>query len=160
MPLQTLPPLARSYSQAQRQDIDATLAEAAAQWRRIGPRFDAGWTLVGPYITAAVVDAQRRMVRRADEYIPSVLEDTGQSRYIEPEAEPNTAALVGLTGGGYPVGEALSAATIRGKQAIDAGRTTPQALDFAGSWLAQSAMTVLADTMRGAEGLSRYARNV
>lgn len=40
MPLQTLPPLARSYSQAQRDDIDDALAEIASHWRRIGPRFD------------------------------------------------------------------------------------------------------------------------
>jgi hypothetical protein len=160
MALQTLPPLARSYSAAQRADIDDTLAEIAAQWRRIGPRFDTGWMLVGPYITGAVVEAQRRMVRRADEYVPDVLEDTNQVSYLEPDVEPVTSGLVGLTGAGYPVGDSLSAVTIRAKEAVAAGATTPGAISTAGSWLGQSAMTVLADTMRGAEGLSRYSRNV
>lgn len=160
MDLQTLPPLARSYSAAQRAEIDSALLEISAQWRRIGPQFDTGWMLVGPYIAAAVSDSQRRIVERSNDYIPAILEDTGQARFVEPEVDANTSALVGLTGAGYPISESLSAATIRAKEAVTSGATTPQALAAAGSWLAQSSMTILADTMRSADGLSRYSRNV
>lgn len=160
MPVQTLPPLARSYSAAQRAEIDAALLQIGSYWRRIGPQFDTGWLLVGPYIAATVIESQRRIVERSNEFIPAVLEDTGQARFVAPEVEANTAALVGLTGAGYPVADSLSTATVRAKEAVAAGATAPQALATAGSWLAQSSMTVLADTMRGADGLTRYAHRV
>lgn len=159
-PLQTLPPLSSKYTRQQLADIDNALGDIAAQWRRIGPRFDTGWTLVGPQIAAIVEQTQRQLVQRADEYVPAVLEDTEQARYVAPQVRPRPSALVGLTGDGYAVDESLSTATIRAKQAISNGNTVPQALDIAGGWLARTATTVLADTMRGAEGLGRYARNV
>ncbi len=158
--LQTLPPLAASYTRRQLADIDNALGDIAAQWRRVGPRFDTGWTLVGPQIAAIVKQTQRQLVQRADEYVPAVLEDTNQIRHSTPQVRPKSSALVGLTGDGYLIDESLATATIRAKQAINTGSTVPQALDLAGGWLAQSAVTVLSDTMRGAEGLGRYARNI
>lgn len=158
--LQTLPPLARSYHAEQRAAMDVALADIAAQWRRIGPRFDTGWLLVGPYIAATVTEAQRDIVKRANEYVPAILEDVGDTAYVEPEVAPAPSGLIGLTGAGYPMADSLSTATIQAKTAIANGSTTPQALELAGSWLAQSSLTVMADTMRGAEGLGRYSRNV
>lgn len=160
MPLQTLPPLARNYHREQRTEIDNALLEINAHWQRVGPRFDTGWMLVGPYIAAVVMASQRRIVERSSEYVPAILEDTGQTRYIEPDVESTPLALVGLTGAGYPVSTSLSAATIRAKEAVATGSTAPQALAIAGSWLAQSSMTILADTMRGADGLARYSHRV
>lgn len=160
MPLQTVPPLARSYNAAQRAAIDAALLEISAQWRRIGPRFDTGWSLVGPYIAAIVASAQRDVIDRASEFTPALLEDTGQTRYLPTEFTPNAAALVGVTGNGYLVTESLSVATIRAKQAVADGHTAPQALTLAGSWLAQSSLMVLADTMRSTETLGQLSHRV
>lgn len=158
MPLQTLPSSARKYSAAQLADIDAALAKIEAQWGQIGPQFDTGWSLVGPSITATVLNTQRDLALRATGYIPAVLQATGQSAVAV--ANTNAEAFVGTTGAGYPVAESLVAATIAAKQAISAGATTPQALVSAGTWLQQAATTVFADTMRGAEGVSRYTRSV
>lgn len=160
MPLQALPPLARSYHAAQRAAIDAALLDIAAQWRRIGPRFDTGWALVGPYIADIMAGAQRDLIGRASEFTPALLEDTGQTRYLPAEFTPNVESLVGVTGAGYPVAESLSAATIRAKQAVAEGRPAPQSLALAGSWLAQSSLTVLADTMRSTETLGQLSHRV
>lgn len=158
MPLQTLPSSARKYTAAQLADIDRALARIEAQWSRIGAQFDTGWTLVGPSITATVLDAQRDVVLRATEFVPAVIQAAGQSATAA--GTVNSEAFVGTTGAGYPVAESLAAATIIAKQAVSGGATVPQALVTAGTWLQQAVTTVLADTVRGAEGVERYTRNV
>lgn len=157
--LQTLPPLATKYRASQLAAIDAAIAEVLARWERMGPRFDTGWSLVGPAIAAVVADAQRDIARRADAYVPAILEDTGQDRYVPAVAESNPDALVGLTGAGYEVGDSLSTATVRAKQAVAAGQSPAQALVTAGSWLSMATTTILADTTRASESLGRYTRN-
>jgi hypothetical protein len=158
--LQSLPPLARNYSRQQRQQIDAIVAEVVARWSAYGPSFDSAWMLSGPYIVQAVLDAQAEMAERATTYIPAVLAATGQAAVAQQSAEAAPESLVGLTGAGYQVAEALAATPIRAKQAVAAGATPTQALDAAGGWLAQSSLTILADTARSAESLGRYTRNV
>lgn len=158
--LQTLPPLARNYSKAQRETIDAALVEVAGRWQSIGPQFDSGWLLQGPYIAAAVMASQEQIATRADEYVPAILAATGQVARVPPVAETDPLALVGLTGAGYNVAESLAATPIRAKQAVASGASAAKALAVAGEWLTQSTMTLLADTARSAESLGRYTRNV
>lgn len=160
MALQTLPPLARKYHREQRAAIDAAIAEVMTRWTQMGPRFNAGWSLIGPTIAALVADSQREIAKRADAYIPAILTDTGQARYVSAVAESNPEELVGLTGAGYPVYTSLSAATIRAKQAVAEELTPVQALESAGTWLSMATSTILADTMRSAESIGRYTRNV
>lgn len=160
MTLQSLPPLATSYSAAQLRAIDETLLEVQGLWRQMGPRFDTGWGQVGPYITAVISSAQRDIATRATEYIPAILEDTGQVRAVEAKADTNINALVGVAGTGYQVDDTLSVATIRAKQAVEAGKSPITALGLAGDWLLMSATTILADTARTAESIGRYTRPV
>lgn len=160
MALQTLPPLARKYHREQRAAIDAAVEEVMARWVRMGPRFNAGWSLIGPTIAAIIANSQRDIAKRGDAFIPAILEGTGQSAHVAAAAESNAEALVGVTGAGYPVLTSLSASTIRAKQAVADGLTPIQALESAGLWLSMATSTILADTMRSSESLGRYTRNV
>jgi hypothetical protein len=159
-PLQTLPPLARSYFRVQRETIDAALDDIAGRWNLVGPQFDTGWMLAGPYIANTVAVAQSELANSAAAYVPAILAATGQANLAEAATDANPAALVGWTGAGYQVATSLSGAPVRAKQAVAAGASAVQALDVAGAWLKQSAMTILADTARAAESLERYTRNV
>lgn len=158
--LQSLPPLAHKYSEEQRRQIDDALEAVTVRWSAFGPQFDTAWSLAGPYIVQAVTDAQTEMVERASAYIPAILAATGQARIAQEAAEAAPEALVGLTGAGYQIAESLAATPIRAKQAVADGATATRALDIAGGWLTQSALTILADTARSAESLNRYTRNV
>lgn len=160
MPVQTLPPLARKYHREQRTAIDVAIDEVMQRWMQMGPRFNAGWSLVGPTIAAIIADSQRKIAKRADAYIPAILAATDQARYVPAVAESNIQELVGLTGAGLPVYESLSVATIRAKQAVAENLTPVQALESAGTWLSMATSTILADTMRSAESIGRYTRNV
>lgn len=152
---QDLPTAASRYTAQQRREITKATMAVKRQWLRIGTDFDAGWKLIGPTVLSIMNEAQSRIVASSVEYIPTVLEETGQLR--TQLAEPNAQALVGLTGAGFPTGEALSVATIRAKQSVASGSTTSMALNEAGKWLSYSAGTILSDTGRAAEGLGMHA---
>lgn len=160
MALQSLPSIARDYSRQQMAEVDAATRAVVQQWRRVGTNFDAGWSLIQPTVLAIVLEAQRRVIERADAYVPAVLEDTGQTRALDTDADVQTGRLVGVTGSGAPVAQTLSVAPIRAKQAVERGSTAHQALQFTQSWVAGVTLTVLADTIRGAEGLNRWNHRV
>lgn len=158
--LQTLPPLARRYSAKQLAEIEAAQAAIRQQWRRVGTNFDAGWMLIRPTVTAILLEAQRRLAQRANEFTPAILEDTGQTRALKASGEINIDAIVGVTGAGYQVADVLSTAPIRAKQGIAEGLAAYQALSKAGEWLERTSGGVLSDTVRTTQSLGSYTHAV
>ncbi len=157
---QNLPSTATEYARAQRAEQKAALAAIRRQWRLMGNDFDASWLRVSPTIMAILGTAQLRVADNARDFIPAVLEDTGQLRAVEALASTNTRALVGLTGAGMAVQDALSLAPIRAKQAVAGGDAAYQGLVKAGAWLSYMAGGILSDTKRSSESLGMYTRNV
>ena len=170
---QTLPQAAVKYSEAQRLEIQAAVAAVARQWKRMSPEFDSSWAQIAPTVTAIVSTAQERIAKQSIAYIPAVLAETGQDAAVATSYQINARALVGVTGAGIATSEALSAVTIRAKQAIQssiftdgdvstlrAGLSTQEALTSAGLWLTSSVGTILSDTGRAGEALGMYTRPV
>lgn len=161
MALQTLPTQATEYTKAQVATIADIEAVVAERWVAMGgTQFDTAWQIVGPAIVAAVLGGQRDVTNRATAYIPAVLAATGQEAAVEATDTPLPEALIGLTGAGMLVQDALSAVTIRAKQAITAGATVGQASTVAQTWLRGATRTILADTARSSESLNSYVRPV
>lgn len=157
---QTPPPLASEYSKAQRRRIDEAVKEVLARWQRMGPRFDASWTLIAAPVAAVLRDAQYDLVDRATQYTPAVMEQTGQTRVLAQVATPNAESLIGLAGNGLSLEDTLSWAPVEAKRAVGSGATATAALATASKWLDRTTTTVLADTARSAEALEMYTRNV
>lgn len=169
----TLPRSAVKYSEAQRLEIQAAVTAVARQWKRMSPEFDSSWAQIAPTVTAIVSTAQERIATQSIAYIPAVLAETGQDAAVATSYQINARALVGVTGAGIATSEALSAVTIRAKQAVQssiftdgdvstlrAGLSTQEALTSAGLWLTSSVGTILSDTGRAAESLGMSIRPV
>lgn len=160
MAAQTLPATAREYARASRREQQAALAAIRRQWRRMGRDFDSSWSAIAPTLLAVIGTAQARTARLADDYVPAVLEETGQTRSVAAAAETNLAAFVGVTGSGASVADQIGLAPIRAKQAVADGMTPFQALQESGAWLTAATGTILSDTGRAVETTGMATRNV
>lgn len=160
MPAQNLPTTATEYARASRKEQRAALAAIRRQWRRMGGDFDSSWASIAPALLTIIGTAQRRTVELANDYIPAVLEETGQTRAIAAAAETNTAAFVGVTGSGGMVADQVGLVPIRAKQAVAEGVSQAQALMAAGKWLTATTGTILSDTGRAAETVGMATRPV
>lgn len=158
--MQNLPSTAAEYGQQSRKEHQAAVAAVRRVWRRATPDFDESWTRLSPQIIAIIALAQSRMAVLADEYIPAVLEETGQTRSIKAAATVNTSAFVGVTGSGAAVADQLSLTPIRAKQAVSFGGSSTQALSAAGVWLSGAVGTILSDTGRAVETTGMGVRSV
>lgn len=170
---QNLPATASDYARRSRREQQAAIAAVRRQWNRMGDDFDRSWLTIAPTIMAIIGTAQQRTAELAVDYIPAVLEETGQTRAIETDEVPVTAAFAGVTGSGLPIEAVLAAAPIRAKQArqgtVDrdgdtttyrAGANATQALAQAGRWLNGVTGTILSDTARAAESTAMGIRPV
>lgn len=126
----------------------------------MGVDFDTSWALIVANLTAIVATAQTRMSRQAVEYIPDVLEDTGQVRAIAASAEAVPGALVGVTGTGVGIDTALYSSVIVAKIAVGNGKSATRALKEGGARLTQTAGTILSDTGRAGERLAMSFRPI
>ena len=160
MAAQNLPSAAVEYGRDQRLEISGAVAALSRQWRRMGADFDAGYVRLAPVMTEIVRLAQARVVTSANRYIPNVLEDTRQLRWLDAEATVNPFALVGVAGDGRPVESLLYGAVIQSKTAVGSGQTVAQALKTGGDWLSMASGTALSDTARAAESTSMGVRRV
>src|SRR5690606_36785536 len=142
---QTVPRAASDYARATRREQKAALAAVRRQWRRMDREFDLAWSRVAPTLVAIIAQAQARPAALADEYVPDVLEETGQSRADAAAAVVNREASVGVTGSGLSVADTLALAPIRAKQAVADGQTPFQALRSSGLWLTATVATLLSD---------------
>lgn len=160
MAVQNLPSAAVQYAREQRLEISAAVAALGRQWRRMGADFDAGFIRVAPTMLDITRTAQERITVGAGRYIPNVLEDTGQLKWLDAAATVNPLSLVGVAGDGRPVESLLYGAVVQSKIAVGSGRTTFQALADAGQWLSMVMGTALSDTGRAAESLHSGVRPV
>lgn len=152
MPIQTLPSSAEAYTTSQRREIAAALLSVRRLWRRVGDDFEPGFAAVLPNLLAVTDTAQLRVARGAVGYIPDVLEETGQSRYLSARAgDVVPEAFVGVDGSGRPTDGLLYGGVVRARTAVAEGATTAQALTSAGAFLATAVGTLLSDTGRAAE---------
>lgn len=160
MAVQNLPSAAVQYAREQRLEISAAVAALGRQWRRMGADFDAGFIRVAPTMLDITRTAQERIAVGAGRYIPNVLEDTGQLKWLDAAATVNPFSLVGVAGDGRPVESLLYGAVVQSKIAVGSGRTAFQALADAGQWLSMAMGTALSDTGRAAESLHSGVRPV
>jgi hypothetical protein len=160
MPVQALPRSAVEYGRDQRAEIGAAIAAVGRIWRGMGDEFDASYARIEGSLLAVVGTAQLRVAEGAVEYVPAVLEETGQRRAVAASAEVVPSALVGVAGDGRPVDGLLYGSVIRAKQGVAEGRSAAQALAASGQWLSMAVGTVLSDTGRAAEKVGMAVRPV
>lgn len=160
MAVQTLPQSADGYARVQRQEIGAAVSAVSRLWRRMGADFDESYRALEPSLLAVVQTAQERVAAGAQQYVPDVLEDTGQARAAEPFARVSTSPLVGVAGDGRPVDSLLYEAVIGARVAVADGATATQALAQRGQWLSMTVGTLLSDTGRHSESLAMGVRPV
>ena len=149
-----------TYQKNQTKEQQAAIKALLHEWRRMGADFDVSWALIAANVAAIMATAQGRIAEQAVEYIPNVLEDTGQVRAIDAVADVNPKALVGVTSSGLTVDEALFGSVVIAKAAIGDGATTAQALKAGSVRLTQTAGTMLSDTGRAGERLGMAVRPV
>lgn len=159
MALQSLPRSAELYAAAQRAESGAAISAVLRLWRRMTGDFDASWAEVGPLILATMDLAQERITTGALDYIPTVIEDTGQRLYA-PAYDVAPSALVGTAGSGVPTEVLAYSAVVHAKTAVGTGATEAQALATAATYLSTATGTLLSDTGRTAEKMAGNARRV
>lgn len=158
---QSLPRSAEVYAAEQRSEIAAAVAAVRRQWRRVRTAdIDASYAQVERTILAIVTTAQTRVAVGAQDYIPAVLEETGQVAAVAASARVSTSPLVGVAGDGRPVDSLLYRSVIGAKVAIGNGSSAGTALLERGKWLSMTVGTLLSDTGRQSESLAMGVRPV
>lgn len=150
-----LPSSATQYKSLITHENAAALASVKRLWSRIGLDFDAGWARVGPQVVRVLERSQLSLAEAAAEFIPTVLDETGQDPDLVAELVPE--AFVGMNGDGRDLGTALTMSTIVAKAGVADGMAPPAALAKGGRWLVMAAGTALSDTGRAAEQASTAA---
>lgn len=126
----------------------------------MGDEFDRDFLRIAPTLIEIANTAQQRVSANALEYIPEVLDATGQASANRPQFTLADDAFVGVTGAGLPTETMLYGAVTTAKAAVADGATTREALGRGGSWLSAAFGGMLADTWRGVEGFETYSRPV
>ncbi|GAB3166638.1 hypothetical protein GCM10027059_25900 [Myceligenerans halotolerans] len=158
--LQSLPPSAEAYGAAQRAEIGAAVAALLRVWRRMsGDDLDDSWLALAPRMLQILDLAQERVTAGSLQFIPTVLDQTGQT-VREPEYAVAPATLAGTAGDGRPTESLMYGAVTHTKTEIAAGATITAALAAGGKFLTTAAGTVLSDTGRTAEKMVGHSRHV
>lgn len=157
---QALPSSAEAYARDQRAEIGAAVSAVQRQWRRMGEDFDASYLAIEPALLTIADTAQARVLAGAQEYIPAVLEETGQRRAMSARFAVSAESLVGFAGDGMPTDSLLYGSVIHAKQRVAAGASTREALASSSQWLSTAVGTLLSDTGRSSEKLATMARPV
>jgi len=157
---QPLPSSAESYAADRRLEIQAAVAAARRQWRRMGSEFDTSYDLIEPSLLRIADTAQARVAVLGSAYIPTVLAETGQSRAVPPRFEVNVDSLIGTAGDGLPTEGLLYGAVTHARERVGAGVAVTEALASSSSWLSTAMGTLLSDTGRAAEKMQTMARPV
>ncbi|WP_372672983.1 hypothetical protein [Amycolatopsis kentuckyensis] len=158
--LQALPSAADEYGRSQRSTNRKTVRSVLRSWRRMTPDFEVSYSRIAAQLFDTVVQGQREMAREAADYIPAVLDETGQVRAADAIARVSTAPLIGVAGDGRALDSLLYQAIIRAKTRVGEGETARQALRGSGEWLSKAVGTVLSDTGRAAERLEVAVRPI
>lgn len=160
MALQSTPEVARQHGAEVKAEMERTSRQVQALWRRVGDDFNAGFERVAPAIIEVMNAAQERTAVRAAEYIPQVLDATGQSSANRPRFEIDARQWVGTAGDGYPTESLAYEAVIKAKGKIASGGTMVDARQVGSAFLATSMRTLVSDTARGVEGAATNARPI
>lgn len=155
---QTLPPSAESYAADQRAEIRLAIGAARRLWQRMGPEFDAAFASILPDLLRLSDLAQSRVAEAAQAYIPTVLEETGQSAAVRAGLTVNALSLVGTAGDGRTTEGLLYGAVTHAKSRVAVGAGVSEALTSSQSWLSTAMGTLLSDTGRASEKLATQAR--
>lgn len=158
MSLQNVPTVAVEYARDQRRVSAAAVAAVGRLWGRVGDDFGPGFVAVAPQILGVIGNAQVRMTRRANAYMPDILAATGQGRQDRPEWDVSETTFLGVAGDGRPTETLAYGAVTTAKTAIGKGATIAQAKSQAGRALSMAVGTLLSDTARGAEVLGAASR--
>lgn len=149
--MSSLPTAATRHLSTQRRESQDALYSVRSQWRRMGSNFDASWGLIAGTIVAITSTAQRRIATASDTYVTDVLDDLGHPEAIGPAVTTSVEPLIGVTGSGTPLDEALYAAVITAKIGVSRGLTTPQSIARGENILMGRTALALSDTGRFAE---------
>lgn len=150
-----LPSSAIQYKSQITHENAAALASVKRLWSRMGLDFDAGWARIAPQVLRVMHRSQLSLAEAAAEFIPTVLDETGQNPNLAAEVVPE--AFVGMNGDGRDLGNALAMSTIVSKAAVAEGMAPPAALAKGGRWLTMAASSALSDTGRAAESAATAA---
>ncbi len=126
----------------------------------MGDDFDASYAHIEGELLEVADLAQSRVLAGAQEYIPAVLEETGQRRALTAAFAVNADSLVGVAGDGMPTDSLLYGSVIHAKERVAAGASTREALASSSQWLSTAVGTLLSDTGRSSEKLATMARPV
>lgn len=160
MPVQALPRSAVEYGRDQRAEIGAAVAAVGRLWNGMGDDFEPSFARISGSLVAVVGTAQLRVAEGALDYVPAVLEETGQRRAVAASAEVIPSSLVGVAGDGRPVDGLMYGSVVRARQQVAEGRTAAQALASSGQWLSMTVGTLLSDTGRASERLGMAVRPI
>ncbi len=142
------PTAATQHYRSQQALAATTLRAADRLWRQVGVEFDAGWDRVGAELVALVNGAMVDAAQGGIDYLPRVLDETGQSS--AGLATVSASAFAGYTREGVVVAEALHASVRISKQAVADGHTPSGALLQGRKSLQRLIPSLIADADRGA----------
>lgn len=151
-----LPDSAPAYWAEQSRTAALSLGIAKRLWLRMGNNFDATWEQIAPTLVASVERAQVATVAAAVDFVPNALAD--QNLSVDQLADVVPDRLVGVTGGGVPLADALYSSVVKAKIAVAEEKPVVQALLIGGDYLQMLVQSALSDTGRAAEKLGIATR--
>lgn len=143
------------YSTLQRYQL-LLLFGARRLWRSMTPEFDASWSRIAPSLVALTSGAQLASARAGVQYVPAVLEETGQPD--EPLAEIRPRAFSGAASDGRSLDGLLSGSVVAAKRAVARGVDGGDALAYGQRWLEQALQSAVSDAARDATAVSIAVR--
>lgn len=126
------------------------VAAGRRAWSRIRPDFDPSWEEVQRGLIDVTAATQLAAATAAAEYVPAVLEETGQPD--DPAGAIVPAAFAGSAADGRSLLGLLDGAVVAAKLASGRGLAPERALDVGGRWLDMTLPTVVSDAGRQATG--------
>ncbi|MFI7168184.1 ADP-ribosyltransferase [Rhodococcoides fascians] len=151
-----LPDSAPAYWAEQNRTAALSLGIAKRLWLRMGNNFDATWDQIAPTLIASVERAQVATAAAAVDFVPNALAD--QNLSVDQLADVVPDRLVGVTGGGVPLADALYSSVVKAKVAVAEEKPVVQALLIGGDYLQMLVQSTLSDTGRAAEKLGIASR--
>ena len=151
-----MPDSAPAYWAEQNRTAALSLGIAKRLWLRMGNNFDATWDQIAPTLIASVERAQVATAAAAVDFVPNALAD--QNLSVDQLADVVPDRLVGVTGGGVPLADALYSSVVKAKVAVAEEKPVVQALLIGGDYLQMLVQSTLSDTGRAAEKLGIASR--
>jgi hypothetical protein len=117
-------------------------------WRGMSQDFDASWSSIAPSLTGLTAGAQLAAASAGVQYVPAVLEETGQPD--EPQASVRPQAFSGVASDGRSLTGLLEGSVVAAKRAVARGADGGDALAAGQRWLEQALQSAVSDAARDA----------